>query len=416
MTLSIMKKKHVLCRAATAALAVLLMWPAKSLACTSFIVSGRVTPDGRPLIFKNRDTGGMDNVAVLVQGERYRYIGIVGARDMRPNDVWGGHNEAGFAIMNTAAYNLNGCKSEDADNDGVVMRRALEVCRTLHDFENLLDTLPKPMGVNSNYGVLDAEGGCAYYETGDNGFVKFDANNPQDAPDGYIVRTNHGLSGCRDIDQGVERYMAISDLMAQACREGNLEREYLLTHVPRHLTHGLTKINLYDMMPRDEQDTKLFPFVDFIPRFISASVIMVQGVQQGEDPSQTISWTSIGWPMASVAIPLMIQGNAQLPRVVTHGEDGKSWLCSRAMEQKLRVFSLRRGNKREYIDIARLINQKGTGIAQRIVPIEAEVLKRGNAAIKKIRKGKTQDAEQRLREYYAWVDEYLTREYPAANN
>ena len=28
-----------------------------SLACTSFIVSGRVTPDGRPLMFKNRDTG-----------------------------------------------------------------------------------------------------------------------------------------------------------------------------------------------------------------------------------------------------------------------------------------------------------------------------------------------------------------------
>ena len=395
---------------------ILLLWPAKAGACTSFIVSGKVTPDGRPLIFKNRDTSGMNNVAVLVQGEKYRYIGIVGAKDIRPTDVWGGHNEAGFAIMNTAAYNLNGCKSEDADNDGVVMRRALEVCSSLQDFENLLDTLPKPMGVNSNYGVLDAKGGCAYYETGDRGFVKYDANNPQDAPDGYIVRTNHGLSGCRDIDQGVERYMAISDLMAQACREKNFEHKYLLTHVPRYLTHGLTKINLYDMMPQDEEDTHLFPFVDFIPRFISASAIMVQGVQEAEDPSQTISWISIGWPMASVAMPLMIQGETDLPKVVTHGEDGKSWLCTQAMEQKMRVFPLRRGNKRDYIDIAKLINRKGTGIAQRIVPIESEVLKRGDAVIKKIRKGKGHDAERWLREYYAWVDEYLMKTYPTNNN
>ena len=127
-----------------------------------------------------------------------------------------------------------------------------------------------------------------------------------------------------------------------------------------------------------------------------------------------IGWTSIGWPMASVAIPLMIQGDTELPSVVTHGEDGKSWLCSQAQQQKMRVFSLRRGNKREYIDIAKLINQQGTGIAQRILPIEAEVLKRGNDVIKKLRKGK--DAGHRLADYYAWVDEYLKKTYPSANS
>ena len=405
--------KKYLSRIGVTAFAAILLGPAKSTACTSFIVSGKATPDGRPLIFKNRDTGGTDNVAVLVQGELYRYIGIVAAKDRRPTEVWGGHNEAGFAIINTAAYNMNGCGGKDTDHDGILMRRALEICQTLGDFENLLDTLPKPMDLNSNFGVMDAEGGCAYYETGNEGFVKFDANNQQDAPDGYIVRTNHGLTGCRDIDQGVERFIAISDLMADACRQGKLEREYLLTHVPRHLTHGLTKINLYDMMPREEQDTRLFPFVDFIPRYISASVIMVQGVQNGEDPSLTISWTNIGWPLASVAIPLMIQSGEELPSVVTHGEDGKSWLCSQALQQKMRVFPLRRGNRREYIDIAKLINQKGTGIAQRIAPVESEVLKRGNDVIKKLRKGK--DAEHRLGEYYSWVDEYLRKEYPTSN-
>ena len=53
--------------------------PLRMNGCTSFIVSGRVTKDGRPLIFKNRDTGSTSNVMVLVEGERYRYVGITGS-------------------------------------------------------------------------------------------------------------------------------------------------------------------------------------------------------------------------------------------------------------------------------------------------------------------------------------------------
>ena len=41
-----------------------ILMPSTSTACTSFIVSGRVTKDGRPMIFKNRDTGEQNNVVV----------------------------------------------------------------------------------------------------------------------------------------------------------------------------------------------------------------------------------------------------------------------------------------------------------------------------------------------------------------
>ena len=78
------------------------------LACTSVIVSGKATKDGRPLIFKNRDTSTLHNMTIVVQGQVYRYIGLVNAEDTAPVNVWGGHNEAGFGIINTAAYNLNG--------------------------------------------------------------------------------------------------------------------------------------------------------------------------------------------------------------------------------------------------------------------------------------------------------------------
>jgi hypothetical protein len=290
------------------------------------------------------------------------------------------------------------------------MRRALEVCRTLADFEHLLDTLPKPLGVNSNFGALDGEGGCAYYETGDSGYVKFDANNPAVAPDGYLVRTNHGLTGCRDIDRGVERFMAISDFMAEAHRKGNMECEYLIANVPRHLTHGLTKQNLYDQLPKDESDTRFIHFSEFIPRYISSSAILVQGVAQGEPPSHTISWTNIGWPCGSVAIPLMLEEGVTLPSIVQRGESGKSWLCSQSIEQKLKVFSLKRGNVRDYIDASKMVNAAGTGIVQRMMPLEREVFSHARDALKKVRKGK--NGAEALQRFYDWADDYIQKNYP----
>lgn len=392
-------------------LAMCLPMPLTSRACTSFIISGKATKDGRPMILKNRDTGDQNNVVVVAQGELYRYMGIAAAWDMRPLSVWGGHNEVGFAIINTAAYNLNGCKGKDTDHDGILMRRALEVCRTLADFEHLLDTLPKPMDLNSNFGVLDAEGGCAYYETGDSTYAKFDANDPADAPDGYIVRTNHGLTGCRDIDSGVERFMAISDFMAEASRGGRLECQYLLTHVPRHLTHGITGQNLYDDLPRDENDVRMIPFIDFIPRYISSSCLLVQGVQKGEPASNTVGWTSIGWPCASVAIPLVLAPDVPLPSIVMRDDEtGKAWLCTKSIEQKNKVFSLTRGNTRSYIDLSKLVNASGTGIVQRTQRLEEEVLRRGSKAVEKVRKGKS--PSESLRDYYRWVEEYVVTHFP----
>ena len=112
-------------------------------ACTSIIVSGKVTPDGRPYIFKNRDTMNQDNLVVSIKGVKYRFIGIASQNDSLATSIWSGHNEAGFAIANTAAYNLNGKpvpgkpRPQGDENDGTLMRRALETCATLKDFELL---------------------------------------------------------------------------------------------------------------------------------------------------------------------------------------------------------------------------------------------------------------------------------------
>lgn len=378
------------------------------LACTSVIVSGRVTNDGRPMIFKHRDSGNVHNMMLVVQGKKYRYLGLVNAGDTLPKDVWGGYNEAGFGIVNTAAYNLNG-NGGDTDGDGILIRKALELCATLEDFERLMDTVKKPRDVNSNFAVLDAKGGCAYYETGNYNYVKFDVNDPAVAPDGYLMRTNFGTTGNHKLDQGVERYQAITAFMAEACKEGHLEHDYLITHISRYLKHGVTQLDMYDMMPETETDTCYVSFHDYIARYSTASVVLVQGVRPDESPLNTISWTIMGWPLTTIAMPLALLPSGKLPTLVSNDGTGHSRLCEMGLQLKSRVFTLKKGNNTAfYGNLAPLINKKGTGILQQLLPIEEDVMRRGEEAVAALRKAKDPKA---MEAYYDWVDGFITEQY-----
>lgn len=81
--------------------------------CTSVVVSGKITPDGRPLLWKNRDTDILQNSVKFFKGERYSFIGIVNSTSRHPKEVWMGTNSAGFSIMNTQSYNLEKVADED---------------------------------------------------------------------------------------------------------------------------------------------------------------------------------------------------------------------------------------------------------------------------------------------------------------
>ena len=394
--------------------AALLGGAAHSNACTSIIVSGKVTPDGRPYIFKNRDTHDLDNLAIQIQGPRYRFIGIVATKDTLYKSVWSGHNEVGFAIANTAAYNLNGKpepgkpRPQGDDNDGTLMRKALGTCRTLGEFEHLLDSIKAqgPIPSNSNFAVLDAEGGVAYYETGNKGYVKYDANDPLVAPYGFIVRTNHGMSGERSLDQGVERYLAISDYATRAAFANDLGFENIIRKVTRNLKHGLTQIDLHDFQPQDDSQPVYFPFRDFIPRYLTASAQLIQGVKENESPLLTTAWTIVGSPLTTVAIPLWITTDGKLPNVVTHQKPGQQApLLTASFELKRQLFPIERGNGQDYINLARLINRSGTGIIQQIEPIETEIFYRSRA----IRQSNTPNKD--ISEFYRWVEQYVREQY-----
>ncbi len=382
-------------------------------ACTSVLVSGRATADGRPLLLKNRDTDDLDNLNIIGRGSKYRYLAIVAASDLPGESTWSGHNEKGFAIINTAAYNLNvvdGKMAHDDGQDGKVMRHALGLCATLADFELYIDSL-KNAGVlncNSNFGVIDAQGGCAYYEVGNRGFVKFDANDPAVAPNGYLVRTNFGYTGLHTLDQGVERFQAITDLTAAASAQGRLSWKFLLREVPRHLTHGLTQVNLHDLEPADDSKPVFANLRDFIPRYYTASAVVIQGVKKGENALATVTWTISGSPLTTVALPLVLTPTGLLPHTVTRNAAGYAPLVHAGLDLKHRLFPNDRGNGHDYIDVSKLINKRQTGILQKVRVIEDETLRRGEAMVEDWRKHLS---EASVKTYDDWFDAYVSEQY-----
>ena len=201
-------------------IAILISIP--SFACTSVIISGKYTKDGKAVMLKHRDSSCQDVKVEYFQGEKYRMVCVVNA-DWRTNpaakvplgthEAWSGMNETGFSIMNTATYDLkdDDVPFEKMEKEGVFMYRALEICATLEDFEHFLDTLSRPMGVEANFGVIDEKGGAAYYEVNNHSWVKFDVNRE---PLGYRVVTNFTTTGRMEDRKGVDRYIKAHKILA----------------------------------------------------------------------------------------------------------------------------------------------------------------------------------------------------------
>lgn len=391
---------------------ILLMLFAVSMqisACTTAIISGKCTADGRPLLYKHRDTGALQNKLMTFTDGKYNYIGLVNSNDKVGKEVWGGYNSSGFAIMNSASYNLNNTEAGPEEREGIVMKQALQQCATLADFEKMLETLPKPLYVNANFGVIDANGGAAYYETGDYEFKKFDANDPSVAPMGYIVRTNFSFSGERARDKGLSRYQAAEPLFYSASLTGTLSYRFLLQEVSRHLVHGLTGANLYDATPQDSHKPVFVAFRDYIPRYSTSSVIVVQGVKDKEPASLTSMWTILGSPLTTPAVPVWLNKDNIYPSVLFANETGNAKICNWSLDLKKRLFPITRGEGNDYINMAALISADGNGILQKLRPIEDRILHNSDILYDIMRKGGYNPSKQK--EFCDWVDQFVTESY-----
>lgn len=377
-------------------------------ACTSAIISGKHTADGRPLMWKHRDTSNENNKLRYFTGSAYDYIGLVNTGGSETG-VFIGMNEAGFSIMNTATYNLfDSGDGKKGRSPGSFMALALSQCGSLKDFENILDTINRPTGLSSNFGVIDGFGGAAYYEVGDTSWVKIDVNDPLQAPLGFIIRTNYSFSGDPVKGKGYARYITAYDLFYRNSMINNLNVSTILREADRSLYNSYTRDDLKSKAT-GEDEIRLVHFVDNIARKNSTACAVIRGIRAGDQPSSSTMWAIIGWPLASVAYPVWLNPDQMLPEILTASEGATAPVCDISLELKKRCFPAEYESGPDYLDINRIFNDNGTGYLQWMLPLEEEIL---NLSAKEMiewdgRMPSTRQAEQ----LYKDIDKLIFNEY-----
>ena len=368
-------------------MALLIAGLSPAMACTSAIIGADANPYGRPLLWKHRDTSTIDNKVEYIPARNgdHAYVALFNAADRRLEQAWMGMNDDGFAVMNTASYNIKDDKVPNSkmDREGYLMTIALRSCRTVDDFEKLLETLPRPMGVEANFGVIDAEGNGAYFETNNHSFKRY---NLSDAPGHVMVRTNYSHGGRPNEGYGFVREANAEHLLAPYIAEKSVTPEVLTEVVSRSFYHDLKKKDYAEGPDRWVIDQ------DFIPRYKSTATIVIEGMKLVADAStvtpemvadQYIMWTGMGYPPCAEILPVWCREGGVDEELRGTAANGHCAMGDRVKARRNEVFSLRKGNKDKYIDMPKLFNEEGTGYVQVLVPQNLQVYDR----IRRLRDG-----------------------------
>lgn len=329
--------KHYILTAA--ALTVLLaLSPVPTDACTTAIVGAKASASGRPMMWKQRDAGGPGNVAAYVsETGSFAFTGIFNSDDKGHKNVWAGINERGFAIMNNQSYNIS--EEKYKARNGAVMKKALQTCTTIDEFEKMLRDIPHPCPTKANFGVIDATGAAAYIEAGGSAINRFDV--PED---GWLVRTNYSFSGIEGKGSGYARYETAQYIMAH--HKGKFKAEDLID--------GLGRSFRNQVLGRDFLKGRRTDFVwdeDFIPRPTTRSSTCIEGVIPGDRPDSGLMWIAPGYAPACYSLPVWVAAKDEIPSCLTANADGESEANLLAHRLQNSAHTLMRDAVTKYIDL-----------------------------------------------------------------
>ena len=363
----------------------------RSRACTTAVVSGAATADGRAILWKNRDTSHRDNEVVSILDGRFPIVAVANAGSEKA--IWMGANAAGFCIENSLSKDLaanTGEKPQGPEN-GQFMLLALMTCATVEEFADLCRRTDGERTTVANIGVIDAHGGAAIFEVGPDRHVRFDAV-PEICERGYLVRSNfsmtaNGFDGEPPTDSLAKIYSA--ERYSRACRllergkaaEEGLSIDYFLRRCARDLADdqgrpvpGTVNAAAGEPLPR-------IPTKNTISRRTTVSAAVFQGVRAGESPRLTTMWTFLGDPTFSIAVPCWPTSCGTAPEL-----DGQraSELCTRARELRDACYSDDGGA----IDATRLAE-----IYQRTWAVEDAIVRKTQAKLEQWRETAPSDEE-----------------------
>jgi hypothetical protein len=350
------------------ALVLLAAWPHPGCGCTTAVISPAASRDGRPMLWKNRDTDFLDNKVIFVKETPYSYLALVNAEDRSGRWAYAGLNSAGFAIFNSVAYNLPDGSGETKDLEGTIMADALRKCSTVDDFEKYIqENLGPSLGSLANYGVLDAEGGAALFEVSNHAYKKFLA---ADFPGKYMVNTNFARSGESGTGAGYLRFARASQLFREL-QPGLIAHPPILGRFSRDTGHVLVSQPAYPQFKNISGKTAYWiSSRDTIDRDITSAAVVICGRKPGEENPPATLWVMLGEPLFTIAVPLWVEtGTAPIP--LRQGE--KTTLLAESQRLKKLARPYTESDRCAYLDVTKLDNREGTGFLPRLLQVEKEI-------------------------------------------
>jgi hypothetical protein len=323
-----------------------LIFATRTWACDVAVVSGKVTTDGKPLIWKNFDNSSSDRQQVAYFPAKksgpggylmvYRFEnGMKLLNNGSAITPSGGVNESGFAIAGTSVYQDYNLMAEPVNINTVLMEEALATCTTLAEFESLLKRWPYyhwGTVISANFVVIDAKGGAALYEcftghlnTGLNlmQFRKNDANTgkitnqygwtlkrAQSNFIGFHIMTNYNYYIPWNVGQ--DRKYRAEALLTQLATEKRINYRTVMREVAKDVVGKQVQTDL-------SSETN-YSTTYCLSRNATRSSIVVSGVASGGNPRLATMWVNLGEPSVGVFVPFFAaaRGTSELARVDTY--------------------------------------------------------------------------------------------------
>lgn len=234
-------------------------------------------------MWKHRDTGTEGNFIekVAPTDSAYGYVALYNEGDSLLREAWMGYNDAGFAIMNTASYNVAPYVGPE-DREGEVMALALRRCASVDDFVRLLDSIPHPAGIMANFGVMDASGALAYIEADDHKHIRYDVG------DEVVVRTNYSMGWDIAGGKGLERYCDLNHVLAKDFAQGGITPLHFINKASHSFYDSAIGVDYLAADSAFAPDNGRI-----IPRGISTASIVIEGASS---PQDMVMWTVLGFP------------------------------------------------------------------------------------------------------------------------
>lgn len=328
------------------------------------------------MIWKNRDVSYPDQEIMHFRAQPYSFVSIFTAGDT--TQAWGGVNEVGFAIedatnLNTSDY-ITG-----PDDDGKIIKLALTRCRTVADFQTILDSTQVPgHSCPAIFGVIDTAGGTAIFETFAHSYIRYNASDSAAAPLGVLVRSNYSYAGNTSGRVGVYRHDRAKFLIERAVQGDSLTARYICRTVARDL-RTTTSFDPYPLPYEGQQGGLPRGWISTsgaICRRISVSGLVVEGVLPGEYTAFSTLWA---FPMAvqyGVAIPFWEISGITPPEV-----NGDS--TAPLSDEGLRIKTLAQhfNGFRDTLDTYVLVDDHGGGVHLTTFPLEDQIFDIADSAM-----------------------------------